>query len=192
MRPVRARCLITDVPGARATATDSSRWVERRSRLSAMPIGPHCPHCGWILRPLQSDGPLAPAEARRYCPLCIPTPFFAAGPLAVEPLPPVIERAARGAHLLDRAQAGWAGEVDAERLDMASMESGVLEQLWGTYRAGFREAIRPLRCDVRLSAADFGFWLHNREGSMTGDPVGAILRYRELTEAWRVLIEARR
>jgi hypothetical protein len=52
-------------------------------------------------------------------------------------LPPIAERVARGAALLDRERPGWAAEVDPDRLDLSQHDqTDVLGQLYGHFDRG--------------------------------------------------------
>lgn len=158
-----------------------------------MTVGSRCPNCDSVLRSTGSvGGPLAQAYDR-YCPGCRPTRFFAGvGPLEPTPLVPLAERVRLGAALLDDARPGWEDEISLPGLSMMSSEEDVLGQLYGDMRRGFAQALRHRRGDVLWSAADHGFTLHNEEQDAGADPIGTILRFGELTDAWRALIEARR
>src|SRR5262245_50479342 len=152
-----------------------------------------CPECGSLLRPLPkrpgNRGARIPEGTHRYCPLCVPTRLFGPGLILHPALTPIEYRTACGAALLDTVRPDWARAVDRYRLNMAG-EDGVLEQLWGSFHAGFRAAIKNLRSDVLWSASAFGFTLFDWE--QTGVDVVTLLdRFGQLTRAWQAEVERR-
>jgi len=90
-------------------------------------------------------------------------------------LPPIPERVACGAALLDRAWPGWADQVDPDRLTMADGDSDVLGQLYGHVDRGLAALGDP-------DAVAHGFDLD------ADDDAG----YPALTDAWRAAIRHRR
>jgi hypothetical protein len=69
-------------------------------------------------------------------------------------LPPLAQRAARGAALLDRLRPGWADEVDPDRLDLANAEGCLLGQLYGHVDDGLTALgdPDPVACGFDLEA----------------------------------------
>ena len=92
-------------------------------------------------------------------------------------LPPIPERVAAGAALLDRARPGWAAQVDAGRLDLFQHDhTDVLGQLYGHFDRGLAALAHP-------DAAALGFDLDADE-----DDAG----YPALTACWRAAVRRRR
>ncbi len=92
-------------------------------------------------------------------------------------LPPIPERVAAGAALLDHARPGWAAEVDADRLDLFQHDhTDVLGQLYGHFDRGLAALAHP-------DAAALGFDLDADE-----DDAG----YPALTACWRAATRRRR
>jgi len=101
-------------------------------------------------------------------------------------LPPISDRVAAGARLLDRDRPGWAHHIDPERLDMTTAHDDVLGQLDGDFQAGLDQLVA---CEARAPARPYtwaarhGFDLPIDAGR--GD-------YAQLTEAWRAELARRR
>jgi hypothetical protein len=96
----------------------------------------------------------------------------------------------RGAELLNRVRPGWAGQVDAARLDMADQEADVLAQLFGDYRTGFWTVTRPLSALQLWTTWEFGFGL--REGwQHAANDFRRAEGWEELTDLWLAEIRAR-
>ncbi|HEY2958876.1 MAG TPA: hypothetical protein VGM21_11820 [Actinomycetota bacterium] len=99
-------------------------------------------------------------------------------------LPPLADRAAAGAVLLDRQRAGWAEHVDADRLDMQLEYDDLLGQLCGSFDEGVNALASPRIWpdpDAVAFAVDHGFELGDQERN-----------YADLTGCWRVEITRRR
>jgi hypothetical protein len=103
----------------------------------------------------------------------------------VPDLPPLADRVAAGAAVLDRLRPGWAGQVDPDQLDMTAEHDDLLGQLYGHYAIGL-EALTQADPNQQtwpsMWAVNHGFDLLAYD---TGD-------YAELTGCWRALILARR
>jgi hypothetical protein len=95
-------------------------------------------------------------------------------------LPPLADRVAAGAVLLDRQRAGWAEHVDADRLDMQLEYDDILGRLYGTFNEGVNALAFPLIWP-NPDAVDHGFELGDQERN-----------YADLTGRWRVEITRRR
>jgi hypothetical protein len=105
-------------------------------------------------------------------------------PVSPPTLPPIPERVAASARLLDRP--GWTNQVDSERLDMTTAHDDVLGQLYGDFQAGLDHVVAsPPKAQARPYswAARHGFDLSIDAG--WGD-------YAQLTEAWRAELACRR
>jgi hypothetical protein len=106
-------------------------------------------------------------------------------------LPPLPERVARGAALLDQRRPGWAELVDPDRLDMQLEYEDVLGQLYGTFAEGINSlaghAFWPDPAAVAFAVAH-GFEL----GDDQPGRVGAPRHYAELTGCWRAKLTHRR
>lgn len=96
------------------------------------------------------------------------------------------ERAARGAALLDVTQPEWVSRVDPKTLAVSDPENCVLGQVYGDYD----EAINALNLDAR-GQKEFGFDCEYKPfvGAEAPEPV---VRFSELTSAWREILDARR
>jgi hypothetical protein len=92
-------------------------------------------------------------------------------------LPPIGERVARGAALLDRAWPGWAAQVDPDRLTMADGDSDVLGQLYGHLNRGLAALGDP-------DAVAHGFDLDADADDDAADPA--------LAACWRAEVTRRR
>jgi hypothetical protein len=105
-------------------------------------------------------------------------------PVSPPTLPPLADRIAAGAVLLNRQRAGWAEHVDPSRLDMQLEYDDVLGQLHGTFDEGGNTLASPLIWpdpDAVAFAVDHGFELGDQERN-----------YADLTGCWRVEITRRR
>jgi hypothetical protein len=91
-------------------------------------------------------------------------------------LPPIPERVAAGAGLLDRHQPRWCWQVDPDRLDLADPAVDVLGQLYGQFEVGLAVLGEPdpVACGFDLDASD------------------ADADYPALTGAWQQAIWQRR
>ncbi len=93
----------------------------------------------------------------------------------------IAERVARGAALLDERRPGWAGEVNAERLEMNDCYECVLGQLFG----GFIDGWAALDLDDK-DTPDCGFEAESHHNPPSHNP-----EYAALKAAWLAEIAAR-
>ena len=105
-------------------------------------------------------------------------------------LPPLAERVAAGAALLDRHQPGWATQVDPTLLDMQDPRADVLGQLYGSFDTGVRQLIPAPLGDLEDDwICDHAFDIDDAQLVRPDGPVAA---YQELTCAWRLELARRR
>ena len=88
-----------------------------------------------------------------------------------------LERARRGAALLDEKRPGWREDVDLRSLDQASCSRCVLGQVFGRYAEGLRSLFNEDRIRRYPDDAPYGF-----------DIDGEVGHYSVLTEAWREVL----
>jgi hypothetical protein len=91
-------------------------------------------------------------------------------------LPPIPQRVAAGAALLDRHEPRWWRQVDPARLDLADPDLDVLGQLYGQFEIGLAVLGEP-------DPVACGFDLDSSEADTD---------YPLLTGAWRQAIQQRR
>ena len=104
----------------------------------------------------------------------------------------VDERVARGAAFLDETRPGWDRHIDLDRLSLRSACDCVLGQLDDEPRHAWQETVEAFGLDFEDSQeCDLGFSLPSVTVADADWPAGA-RGWRELTEAWRALITARR
>jgi hypothetical protein len=101
-------------------------------------------------------------------------------------LPPIPDRAATGARLLDRERPGWAHQVDPERLDMTTARDDVLGQLYGDFQAGLDQLVA---CEPTGQARPYS-WASRHGFDLPIDAGWG--DYAQLTEAWRAELARRR
>lgn len=91
---------------------------------------------------------------------------------------PFIKLAAKGAALLDERYPNWENEIELAKLNMSSIDSCVLGQVYGDYLAGLQEL--DLDLDGR-NASSYGFDLDLIALEQIDD---TILRRAQLNQAW--------
>lgn len=97
----------------------------------------------------------------------------------------VIERAARGAALLDEVNPGWHGRINLETLDVKYDTRCVLTQLYGNYGEG----LGRLDLDLAVSRASYGFTILADDATL--DERENVL-WPALTRAWQDEVLRRR
>jgi hypothetical protein len=105
-------------------------------------------------------------------------------PVSPPTLPPLTDRVAAGAALLDRQRDGWAEHVDPSRLDLQLEYEDVLGQLSGTFAEGINSLAGPALWPDQAAlafAVDHGF-----------EPGDQDRNHADLTGCWRVEITRRR
>lgn len=96
-------------------------------------------------------------------------------------------RVQRGAQFLDETYPGWRENVNLDTLNVALGDACVLAQVTGVdelWLGSFEIALRRAHLTV-TEAVGYGFYVHG-----SADQADVILRYRLLTDLWR--IEVRR
>ena len=104
-------------------------------------------------------------------------------PLSVK-TPPLKDRVYRGAALLDHELPGWWQDIDLDRLNMASDETCVLGQIFGSFSNGGRQQIFGKRVSPAV-IGDYGFGPVTKWERATDDR-------SDMNALWRAEIEARR
>lgn len=105
----------------------------------------------------------------------------------------VIERVYRGATLLDRVIPGWENSVNLDALDMSSVESCILAQVFGTYNSGVEELGLPVLGDAahdRVQSDDCQHGFDNACFYNHRDPDTST--FDDLDREWTAIIENRR
>lgn len=92
-----------------------------------------------------------------------------------------IERARRGAELLDRKMPDWANRIDLDNLDMGSCTSCVIGQALGCFGPA---AVEGLGLD----------WYSHDDAwhGFTGGPISESVPYGDLEAAWAAEVRRRR
>jgi hypothetical protein len=107
----------------------------------------------------------------------------------------ITERVERGAALLDEKRPGWWRDIDLDMLDVRSRCGCVIGQLGGLTKAADRGLSYQIVSD-RLGVGYYDEIPMGFEAEGTRPPYGEMellaAEYAALTEAWRVLILARR
>jgi hypothetical protein len=101
-------------------------------------------------------------------------------------LPPIPDRVAAGAALLDQHEPGWAAQVDPARLDLASETACVLGQLYQWFGCGV-DVLAAGAADRHGWAVAHGFDL---DDARPADPTSGA--YVPLTSCWRAELARRR
>ena len=83
----------------------------------------------------------------------------------------------RGMELLEK-QPGWREKVDLATLDMGNVKHGLLEQIFGGYRAG----LKALGLDL-INGCEYGFDIQ------CGDDDDGLEEWGTLTDAWIEALE---
>lgn len=173
--PVSGRKLPAALPGAAAPGARPVPAAFRRCPAGA-PVGGANPE------PLpRTDAPPPPTTP----------PALQGGPMRTATLPPIPDRVAAGARLLDRERPGWAQQMDPDRLDLRDQRDCLLGQIYGCFDTG----VFTLAPDLDLREQDA--WAVDHGFEFAGADLGddhpyPISFYADLTEAWRAELAGRR
>ena len=107
-----------------------------------------------------------------------------------------LERAQRGAKVLDRAFPGWRDQIDLEILDIADCAVCMLGQVFGNYNYAWSDDVMWEEAERYADgpdafAVDHGFNRAAREDDDDADTGDPDPEYDALTEAWTFVVAGR-